>query len=138
MRRIEHGTSPAAVLHHALANTPCLRQPSPERQSLWFVVQATVCTRGRAVGTAMGSTTQQDIGGEDARSDELVAAMTWLTAYEDVARLMSPSQLLRHLRGVAVRSHHGSARAAQADALHGMTEVAAGSPVQFGPEPVAS
>jgi len=38
---------------------------------------------------------------------------------------------------VAVRGKHGSARTAQADALHGMTGVAAGRPVTFASEAVA-
>ena len=128
----------AAALHSALATTRCLQRPSRQRDALWFTVQATVCTRGYTIGRALGSTAEQDIGGEDARGDELLAAMLWLTAHEDIARLMSPEHLFRRLRGVAVRSHYGSARTAQADALHGMTGVTAGSPVHFVPETVAS
>ena len=44
---------------------------------------------------------------------------------------------VRMLRGVAVRGKHGSARTAQADALHGMTGVAPGRPVTFAAEAVA-
>ena len=138
MNEMGHCENAATALHTALARTRCLHQPSPQRDALWFTVQATICTRGHTVGIALGSTTEQDIGGEDARGDELVAAMLWLTAHEDVARLMSPQQLFRRLRGVAVRSHCGSARTAQADSLHGMTGVTSGAPVQFAPEAVAS
>ena len=47
-----------------------------ERDRLWLAVQEFVCTRGRAWACAMGSTTQQEIGGEDARHVELLAAMS--------------------------------------------------------------
>jgi hypothetical protein len=85
----------------------------------------------------MGSTTPQEVGGEDARHVELLAAMSWLFDHERDARLMDPDALFRILRGVAVRGKHGSARTAQADALHGMTGVAAGRPVTFASEAVA-
>lgn len=95
--------------------------PSPERDNLWLAVQNAVCTRSRAWACAMGSTTPQEVGGEDERE----------------ARLMDLDALFRMLRGVAVRGKHGSARTAQADALHGMTGVAAGRPVTFATEAVA-
>jgi hypothetical protein len=85
----------------------------------------------------MGSTTPQEIGGEDARQVELLAAMSWLLGHERDARRMDLDVLFRTLRGVAVRGKHGSARTAQADALHGMTDVAAGRPVTFAAEVVA-
>ncbi|WP_152186425.1 hypothetical protein [Segeticoccus rhizosphaerae] len=131
MNRIEQCQSAAIALHTALARTTCLRQRSPEQDALWRVLQATICTRGHTIGTAWGSDTAQDIGGEDARQNELVAAMMWLIAREDVARQMKPDHLFRHLRAVAVRSRLGSARAIQADALHGMTGVTSDAPVQF-------
>ena len=61
----------------------------------------------------MGSTTPQEIGGEDARQVELLAAMSWLFDHERDARLMDLDGLFRMLRGVAVRGKHGSARTAQ-------------------------
>ena len=122
---------PSACLHAALAAAPALAWPSPERDRLWLAVQDAVCTRGRAWACAMGSTTPQEVGGEDARQVELLAAMSWLVDHEHDARLMDPIGLLRILRGVAVRGKQGSARTAQADALHGMTGVAAGHPVTF-------
>ena len=128
---------PAASLHAALAAAPPLRWPSPERDRLWLAVQDAVCTRGRAWACAMGSTTPQEVGGEDARHVELLAAMSWLFDHEREARLMDLDSLFRMLRGVAVRGKHGSARTAQADDLHGMTGVAAGRPVIFATEAVA-
>lgn len=126
----------AGALHQALAHTPALRWRSLQRDALWLVVQSTVCTRGHARGTAMGSAAEQEVGGPDARQDELVSAMTWLTRHEQDARLLSPDELFRKLRGVAVRGRDGSARGAQKDALHGMTGVAAGSGLRFSSESV--
>jgi len=128
---------PTAALHAALAATPPLAWPSPQRDHLWLAVQAAACTRSRAWACAMGSSTPQEVGGEDARHVELLAAMSWLVDHERDARLMDQDGLFRMMRGVAVRGNHGSARAAQADALHGMTEVAAGRPVTFTAEAVA-
>jgi hypothetical protein len=131
MNRIEQCQSAAIAVHTALARTTCLQQHSPARDALWRVLQATICTRGHTIAAAWGSDTAQDIGGEDARQNELVAAMMWLIAREDVARQMNPDHLFRHLRAVAVRSRLGSARASQADALHGMTGVTSDAAVQF-------
>lgn len=131
MNRIEQCESAAVMLHTTLAKTACLQQRSPERDALWVVVQTTICTRGHVSGTAWGSDRTQDIGGEDARQNELVAAMMWLIAREDVARRMKPDHLFRQMRAVAVRSRLGSARATQADALHGMTGLTSHSAVQF-------
>jgi hypothetical protein len=128
---------PAALVHAALAAAPPLRWPSPERDRLWLAVQDAACTRGRAWACAMGSTTPQEIGGEDARHVELLAAMSWLFDHERDARGMDLDALFRTLRGVAVRGKHGSARTAQADALHGMTGVGAGRPVTFAFQEVA-
>jgi hypothetical protein len=79
----------------------------------------------------MGSLTPQEVAGEDARQDELLAAMSWLFDHEREAREMDQAELFRMLRGVAVRGRHGSARKAQEDALHGMTDVVAGEPITF-------
>ena len=131
-------TQPAANLHAALAATPPLRWPSVERDKLWLAIQDAICTRGRIRACAMGSSTPQEIGGDDARQDELLAAMSWLTDHEQRARQLSPDDLFRQLRGVAVRGKHGSARSAQADALHGMTGVTPGNPVSFKADGIAS
>jgi hypothetical protein len=128
---------PVSCLHATLAAAPPLRWPSPERDRLWLAVQDAVCTRGRAWACAMGSSMPQEVGGEDARHVELLAAMSWLVHHESDARLMDLDALFRMLRGVAVRGKHGSARSAQADALHGMTGVAPGRPVTFASELVA-
>ncbi|WP_152185464.1 hypothetical protein [Segeticoccus rhizosphaerae] len=85
---------------------------------------------------ALGSTCPWTIGGEDARHDELLAAMNWLARHEHAARLMSASDLFRRLRGIAVRGSNGSARSTQADAVHGMTGLIPGQPARFAPEPV--
>ena len=137
MENGQNPLDPTACLHAALAAAPPLAWPSPERDRLWLTVQDAVCTRGRAWACAMGSTTPQEVGGEDARQVELLAAMSWLVDHEHDARLMDPIGLFRILRGVAVRGKQGSARTAQADALHGMTGVAAGHPVTFASELVA-
>lgn len=128
---------PVSCLHAALAAAPPLRWPSPERDRLWLAAQDAVCTRGRAWACAMGSSTPQEVGGEDARHVELLAAMSWLADHESDARLLDLDALFRMLRGVAVRGKRGSARSAQADALHGMTGVAPGRPVTFASELVA-
>lgn len=138
MNRIDQCHSAAIVLHTALARTTCLQRHSPQCDMLWCVVEETICTRGHIAGTAWGSDTAQDIGGEDARHNELVAAMMWLITREDVARRMNPDHLFRYLRAVAVRSRLGSARATQADALHGMTGVTADAAVQFVLEPMVT
>lgn len=129
--------SRAVMLHIALANTPCLRWHSAERDALWLAVQGAVCTRGHISAQPMGSTAEQEVGGEDARQDELLAAMSWLMGHEHDARALAPGELFRRLRGVAVRGKHGSARSAQADALHGMTGVTGGCTVRFSREAVA-
>lgn len=129
---------PAIDLHAALAATPPLRWPSTERDRLWLTVREAVCTRGRIRACPMGSTAPQDVGGDDSRQDELLAAMSWLTEHEQEARRLPPDELFRHLRGVAVRGKSGSARAAQADALHGMTGVTPGNPVSFKTDGLAS
>ena len=121
----------ASTLRSALEAAPPLRWPSSERDSLWLVVQESICTRGRAVACPMGSLTPQEVAGEDARQDELLAAISWLFDHEREAREMDQAELFRMLRGVAVRGRHGSARKAQEDALHGMTDVVAGEPITF-------
>lgn len=63
--------------------------------------------------------------------------MSWLVDHERDARLMDQVGLFKMLRGVAVRGKHGSARAVQADALHGMTGVRPGHPVNFASAAVA-
>lgn len=137
MRSTNATDNAAAALKQALEATPPLRWHSSERDSLWLVIQDAICTRGRAFACPMGSLTPQEVGGEDARHDELVAAMSWLVEHEPEARGLDRVELFRMLRGVAVRGKHGSARRAQEDALHGMTGVVAGEPVTFVEDEVA-
>jgi hypothetical protein len=80
----------------------------------------------------MGSTSRVLVGADQATA-ELIAAMSWLTRHEDEARKLDPLSLFIALRGVATRGADGSARAAQADALHGMTNVPLGRMVYWRP-----
>jgi len=64
-------------------------------------------------------------------TDELIAAMSWLLAHDGEARKLRPLELFIMLRGVATKGANGSGRAAQADALHGMTNVEQGQPVRW-------
>jgi hypothetical protein len=93
-------------------------------------VRDLVCTRGLCRVVPMGSRAAVPVTSEHA-TDELIAAMEWLRVHEDEAREMAPRELFIRLRGVATRGALGSARAAQADALHGMTHVSPGEPVVF-------
>lgn len=127
----------ALTLHKALSNTPAVRVPSAERDQLWMVLHDEVCTRGYVWARPLGSRTERQIGGDDTRHTELLAAMHWLAENEKEARQMDPDQLMRRLRGVAVRGKQGSARSAEADALHGMTHVTADAKLTFVDEWVA-
>lgn len=124
----------------SLGACPSLGSSSPERDELWLVVQSTVCTRGLASVTPLGSDASITVTHEQA-TDELISAMEWLTRHEDQARAMQPLQLFVRLRGVATRGSHGSGRAARADALRGITHVVPGEPVVWSdadPSEVAS
>ena len=120
----------AERLTETLRGCPPLAQPSAQRDALWLAVQELVCTRGVCFIVPMGSSSAVHVTAEHS-TDELLAAMEWLTSHEDRARGMAPQQLFIMLRGVATRGAIGSARAAQADALHGMTHVSPGDPVVF-------
>jgi len=111
---------------------PSLQEPSPARDALWFAVQSAICTHGFARVTPMGSTSQVLVGAEHA-TDELIAAMSWLTRHETEARQLDALSLYIALRGVATRGAGGSARTAQADALHGMTNVPVGHMIYWRP-----
>jgi len=117
---------------HAFIACPSLREASRERDDLWLAVESAICTHGFARVTPMGSTAQVLIGADHA-SDELIAAMSWLTRHEDEARDLDPLNLFIALRGVATRGADGSARAAQVDALHGMTNVPLGCMIFWRP-----
>ena len=128
--------SPATTRGEALWRTfgacPSLLQPSQERDALWLAVQTAICTHGFAWVTPLGSTSRVFVGTDHA-TDELIAAMMWLTHHEDEARELDPLRLFIALRGVATRGADGSARVAQADALHGMTNVPMGRMVYWRP-----
>lgn len=120
----------AKTLADALARCGTLSQPSSERDELWITVRETVCTKGLCLVVPMGSSAPVPVTADHA-TDELIAAMDWLRTHESQARAMAPQQLFIMLRGVATKGAFGSARAAQSDALHGMTHVRPGEPVVF-------
>ena len=122
----------AATIADALANCPTLPRASRERDALWLAVESSVCTRGVVYVVPLGSATAVPVDREYA-TDELLAAMSWLLGHEDAARQMRPLELFIRLRGEATRGRLGSARRAQADALHGLTGVPAGCPLGFLP-----
>lgn len=111
---------------------PSLQEPSHERDDVWLAVESAICTHGFARVTPMGSSSRVLVGADQA-TNELIAAMMWLTRHEDEARKLDPLSLFIALRGVATRGADGSARAAQADALHGMTNVPLGRMVYWRP-----
>lgn len=114
----------------ALRVCPGLKEPSSERDALWIAVQDGVCTRSLRLVVPLGSSSLIPVTTEH-RTAELIAAMTWLAEHEQQARAMPATSLYVKLRGIATRGATGSARAAQSDALHGMTNVPPGQPVVF-------
>ena len=120
----------AREIADALARCRPLGEPCPERDDLWVTVRDSICTKGLCLVVPMGSSSPVPVTPEHA-TDELLAAMEWLGSHERLARSMEPQQLFIMLRGVATKGALGSARAAQADALHGMTHVSPGEPVVF-------
>jgi hypothetical protein len=111
-------------LHDALAGVEDLAVVGPDRNRLWIALWRGVATRHPVEAIARGSTARVRVSSEHA-SAELIAAWEWLIANESQARAMNPVQLRRTLRSVATTSHRGSARAAMADALCGITHVPA-------------
>lgn len=105
---------------------------SPEQEALWLTVQTGVCTAGRSSVTPLGSRRPVIVDAEYA-GDEIIAAMRWLVDNEQEARALRPLELFVRLRGEATRGRLGSARMAQAEALHGLTNVPPGRPVRFVP-----
>ncbi len=114
----------------ALQACPMLSRPSANRDALWFAVQESICTRGLCLVNPLGSASFIPVTPDHA-TDELLAAMDWLIKHESEARGMPPLRLFITLRGIATRGASGSGRAAQSDALHGMTHVSPGDPVVF-------
>lgn len=117
-------------IHRVLTACPDLRIPSSQRDAVWLTVQAEICTSGTRFVTPFGSSAPVMVTGDQA-TDELISAMEWLTEHQAEARALSPLRLFVMLRGVATRSKGGSARAAQADRLHGLTEVPPGRPIRW-------
>ena len=129
-----HTASSATTRGEAVWRTfiacPSLQEPSRERDEVWLAVESAICTHGFACVTPMGSASRVLVGADQSTA-ELIAAMSWLTHHEDGARKLDPLSLFIALRGVATRGADGSARAAQADALHGMTNVPLGHMVYW-------
>ena len=119
------------VIRAALHACPDLGEDSPARGALWLTVRAEICTTTPRMVQPFGSKRPFLVTQEHA-TDELITAMTWLTAHEVEARTYSPLHLFVMLRGVATRSSGGSARAAQADSLCGITEVPQGCSLKRG------
>lgn len=117
-------------LWQALRDCPALATKTPGRDALWQAIKDLVCTRHNTRAVPFGSNTEVEIT-EDYAHDELIAAIEWLNANEVHARTLDPDHLFAALRCVATRGANGSARAAQLDLLHGMTNVPPGDPVRW-------
>jgi hypothetical protein len=118
------------AIQSALHEAADLANDSPSRTRLWLAIWEHATTRHRAEVVPRGSTLRVLVTHEYA-STELIAAWEWLIGNERAARAMTPEQLHAAVRGVATRSHRGSARAAMADALCGLTNVPAGTRVDI-------
>ena len=120
----------AQRLWRALHDCANLTIQTPQRDTLWHAIDELVCTRSATRAVPFGSNTEVEITAEYAH-DELIAAIEWLTANEVRARGLDPDHLFAALRAFATRGANGSARAAQLDMLHGMTNVPPGDPVRW-------
>lgn len=118
----------AEKVWRALRQCPPLSRKSPEKEHLWFVLEATASTQTNVEVVPFGSTTKIEVSREYAIV-ELIAIMEWLEANEIRARQLTPDRLYAIVRSVGTRGARGSARAVQADQLHGMTNVPSGTPV---------
>ena len=128
--RDRRSAAAVAAVAAALADCPSLKDPSSQRDVLWLAVEHHVCTKAVVYVVPLGSSSAIPVDRGYA-TDELVASMSWLLEHEEEARALPPLKLFIRLRGEATRGRLGSARRAQADALHGMTEVPPGRPVRF-------
>lgn len=117
-------------LWRALHDCALLTAWTPQRDDLWHAIDNLVCTQSATKAVPFGSNTEVEITAEYAH-DELIAAIEWLNANEVRARSLDPDHLFATLRAVATRGANGSARAAQLDMLHGMTNVPPGDPVRW-------
>ena len=129
---VNSATTRGEAVWRTFVACPSLQEPSHERDDVWLAVESAICTHGFARVTPMGSSSRVLVGADQA-TDELISAMMWLTRHEDEARKLDPLSLFIALRGVATRGAGGSGRAAQADALHGMTNVPLGHMVYWRP-----
>ncbi len=118
-------------LYVALHAVESINERTRARDDLWIVLWESVTTRSEAWVTPIGSNARVRVTKDDADA-ELIAAWEWLVANEDRARAASPGELYRVLRGVATRSHQGSARSANADNMCGVTNVPGGTWVAIG------
>jgi len=118
-------------IRDALAAVEDLGCRSVERDTLWLVLWKTVTTRSAVWVSPTGSSARVRVTAEDADA-ELIAAWDWLEANEQRARRMTSDELYRALRGAATGSHRGSARAAIADRLCGLTRVPGGTWIDIG------
>jgi putative transposon-encoded protein len=118
-------------LYEALHAVRSIDERTPARDELWIVLWETVTTRSEAWVTPIGSNARVRVTKDDADA-ELIAAWEWLIANEDRARAAGPVELYRVLRGVATKSHQGSARSANADNMCGVTNVPGGTWVAIG------
>ena len=119
------------LIRKALRACPELADPTPASEALWLTIQDEICTSSWRMVTPFGSTKRYLITADHA-TDVLITTMTWLRTNEDHARSLAPLALFVMLRGVATKTGGGSARAAQSDLLHGITEVPAGQRLTWG------
>ena len=120
----------SVAIWYALHAVSDLRSKCVERDELWVALWRHATTRGRCEVVARGSGGRVRVSGADA-SVELIAIWEWLLGHETRARAMPPAELWQTVRSIATRSHRGSARAAMADALCGLTQVPADVHVVF-------
>jgi hypothetical protein len=120
----------AEAVVRALSECPQLGRPSNERDQLWLVVRDVVCTHVSAEVVPLGSAAAVTVT-EDHATAELICAMEWLIKHETQARTLRADVLYSYLRSAATRRDRGSARAARADELRGMTNVRPGDVVQW-------
>jgi hypothetical protein len=119
------------LIRKALRACPDLAEQTPASVALWLTIQDEICTNSWKMVRPFGSTKPYLVTADHA-TDELITAMTWLRANEEHARTLAPLALFVMLRGVATKTSGGSARAAQSDLLHGVTEVPAGQRLTWG------
>lgn len=119
-------------IYEALREVDDLVVDTPERERLWMALWTGITTRTRSGASPINSTVRVVVT-NDYASVEVIAAWEWLLAHQAEARRMSAASLERMLRGVATRSHRGSARAAIADAVGGISGVPSGVSIRLQP-----